>query len=188
MKKLAMTLLTATILCTTSMSPLAASVDTTGETSKKLIVSYSRGTGTGSNPSKIDTYAATVAWTDMKFTYTGKTEKWDASKMCWVTDSAAHWSEAKNITVSNKSSVEIIAEISLTLEDDKKDKVVGISITPTNATAVVGVDNKYKIEAATAGTATENGTATTATFAILPTGSYEGSENTEIGSITVTLS
>lgn len=170
MKKLFAILMAVALLCTMSVTAFAADVTTTGNTSADLTVKYSSG-------SKVDAYAATIEWGSMEFTYTSAAQKWDTDNLEWAADGTSAWSNAGTVKITNRSSQAIIAKFSFTAESDAKG-VTGITV---NGVAIDA--NGYSIADAT------SGTATTATFSILPTGEYTGTNTdaVKVGTITITL-
>lgn len=170
MKKLFAILMAAALLCTMSVTAFAATVDTTGNTSADLTVKYAEG-------SKVDAYAATIEWGSMEFTYTAAAQEWDTEELKWVATNTASWGNAGTVKITNRSSQDITAKFGFTAEADAKG-VTGITV---NGAAIDA--NGYTIGDAT------SGTATTATYSILPTGEYTGTNTdaVKVGTITITL-
>lgn len=182
MKKVLAAMSAAAMLCAIPVS--AATVNTTGRTEALLTVKYSAA-------SDVDTYAATISWGSMEFTYAKAGKTWDTDDLKWETteDSVEGWQtadseDAGKITISNRSSRAITAKFEFTQDTMGLNGVTGITV---NGNAVDA--DGYEINAATAGMEGQNGTATLATYSILPVGTYTDT-NTEavaVGTITITL-
>lgn len=187
MKKIFSVLLVVAMLCTTSISAFAATVDTTGsETSKDLQVKYVE------NTDKQDAYAASITWGSMEFTYTSGGQYWDTNTMTWKdSENAGTWSSSE-ITIKNRSSQGISVTFKYESETDNKG-VDGYTMKALGDYSQAEVTNEkpntiYMISA-TAGEDGKNGCETAYKCAITPFGAYTGtnSEAVKVGTITIAL-
>lgn len=171
MKKAISLILAVMMLCTLSVSAFAANITTTGDATKNLTVTYSAGKQT-------DTYAASIEWEAMEFTYKVGGQTWNTEDLKWDDNGdTPTWSDAKNIKVINKSSTAINVDFSFAAAADAKG-VTGITVNGTENLA------GYTVGDATSGTAQMK------TFAIQPVGQLSDAtaESAVVGTITVTLS
>lgn len=162
MKKFISILLAVLMLCSISVSAFAA-----GDRTHNVYAKYVAG-------AKNDTMSVTIAWGDMKFTYSSSSETWDSEKLDWVTDAAAGWkadSENGNvISITNRSSVAVKADMSFT-------------------STAKGVDGSFSSASVTVGSAADAKEAVTETVTFMPTGVLDSSvtASTSVGTITVTI-
>lgn len=176
MKKFLAAVTATAMLCAMPVSAADVSVGN-DSTTAELKVKYTEG-------SQKDSYAATIEWGSMEFTYSTAGKTWNTETLTWDTDTnaTAGWSagtaeKAGNIIISNRSSKGIKAVIGFTANDNV-DGVTGITV---NNSPIV--TEGYSIAAA------KTGEATTETYTILPTGTYTktGEDAVTVGKITITL-
>lgn len=164
MKKVLSIVLAIAMIATMSVVSFAAAgskeLDALGTAEVPVAATYAQG-------GRIDTYKVTVAWDDFTYSF-GSTETWNPSTHNWdLTAGAGEWTiPAKNITVTNDSSLDVLASAAYAGEGTMD---FGEAVTVNAWT-----------DASVAGTATLSATWE-------PADGYTIQDATDLGTITVTI-
>lgn len=166
MKKVLSIVLAIAMIATMSVVSFAAAdskvLDALGTAEVPVAATYAQG-------EQIDTYKVTVAWDDFTYSF-GSTETWNPNGHTWdLTEGDGEWTiAAKNITVTNDSSLDVVATAAYN-EGGKG----SFTFANNGATVDAWTDNSV------AGTAT--------IVATWDAGDLTIQEDTALGTITVTI-
>lgn len=180
MKKMITSVVVAAMLLSTSMTALAATIDTAqGTASKEVTATYVNEVTTP------DVYDVDIAWDAMEFTYTiSGTYVWDSEAHEYQDNTSTAWTSSENtVTVTNHSNKSVTA--TLTYDNAENDAITG-----EFSYEASDLDTSDGITLATAeGTAYENADAFVATLTLDGALSETETEGFQlIGYVTITLS
>ncbi len=175
MKKLFVMILAVAMLCTASVAVSAttiSSITSGNSTSQSVTGKYVAGSAT------VPVYSVDISWGSMEFTYTDASlGTWDPTSHTYNGSREAVWScvgDANKITVTNHSNAGVKATFSYAAA--------------TGFDAVSGSFDKEEITLDSAiGTAVAAAPSDTATLTLAGALSKDTADNTQIGSVTVTL-
>ena len=174
MKKVIAMLLVLTLMISLSLNAFAATanIGQANGTSSQVVK------GTYKTQATKTVYSVDIVWSDMSFTYTEQYEgEWNAVTHKYENATEGGWTGTGTITITNHSNTAITADASYKANAGYESAGMSFDKDPlTLATADNGVNGA-------AGTATEG------RITVTPTGTLpEGTQNAEIGTITITIS
>ena len=172
MKKIGAFILTAAMITGMSVTAFAADGITSGGTDSAEVK------GTYSSEATVTVYSVDIAWEGLSFTYNGAFEgNWNPETHEYEDAASAGWAAGNGtITVPNHSNTDITATPSYTAEPGYESAGMNFS---TSALQVATADNGVDGAA---------GSAVVDMITVTPTGSLpEGTEDTTIGTITLTI-